>query len=253
MNIKEFQNSLKASGKFTIKSRVEEINYHDYLPVKQKRQFFSLKLVSVFSSFILVGLLTLFAFFNFHPVASLSIEINPELNLELNRYNRVINVTGENDEALALIDELDIKYKKIDQAVEIIYDYSQDNDYTVDDNLYVLYGIQTEKESVKLGIKQILEATVSANIRIIVITDLVRNDGGIELSPSTGPDTDYESPSYMDNQDVIIGEYESLITEYDISDARLSLIIAIYNNHPEYTMEYLLELDLAVLYELYNE
>lgn len=253
MNIKELKDSLKASGEFKIKSRIEEINFHDYLPAKHKRQIFSLRLLSVFSSFILVGLLSLFAFFNFQPVASLSIEINPELNLELNRYNRIINVTGENDEALALIDELGIKYKKIDQAVEIIYDYSQDNDYTVNDNLYVLYGIKTEKESMRLGLKQILEATISANIRVIVITDVVRNDEGIELSPSSGSDTDYESPSYMDNENVIIGEYESLIAEYDISDARLSLIVAIYNNHPEYTMEYLLELDLAGLYELYNE
>lgn len=253
MNIKELKNSLKASGEFKIKSRIEEINYHDYLPVKQKRQIFSLRLVSVFSSLILVGLLSLFVFFNFQPVTSLSIEINPELNLELNRYNRVINAIGENDEALALIDDLDIKYKKIDQAVEIIYNYGKNNDYTVDDNLYVLYGIETENESMKLGLKQILEATISANIRIIVITDLVRNDGGIELSPSANPDTSYESPSNIDNQDVIIGEYESLIAEYDLSDARLSLVIAIYNDHPEYPMEYLLELDLAGLYELYNE
>ena len=58
----------------------------------------------------------------FTPTASISIDINPSIELSVNRFDRVIAVTGFNEDGRALSGALDVKYKKYTQAVEQILD-----------------------------------------------------------------------------------------------------------------------------------
>lgn len=56
----------------------------------------------------------------FTPTAAISIDINPSLELSVNRFDRVIAVTGFNEDGQALSGALDVKYKNCVQAVEQI-------------------------------------------------------------------------------------------------------------------------------------
>lgn len=56
----------------------------------------------------------------FTPTAAISIDINPSLELSVNRFDRVISVTGFNEDGQALSNTLDVKYKNYAQAVEQI-------------------------------------------------------------------------------------------------------------------------------------
>lgn len=56
----------------------------------------------------------------FTPTAAISIDINPSLELSVNRFDRVIGVTGLNEDGQALSSALDLKYKNYAQAVEQI-------------------------------------------------------------------------------------------------------------------------------------
>lgn len=56
----------------------------------------------------------------FTPTAAISIDINPSLELSVNRFDRVIGVTGFNEDGQALSNALDVKYKNYAQAVEQI-------------------------------------------------------------------------------------------------------------------------------------
>lgn len=56
----------------------------------------------------------------FTPTAAISIDINPSLELSVNRFDRVIGVTGFNEDGQALSNTLDVKYKNYTQAVEQI-------------------------------------------------------------------------------------------------------------------------------------
>lgn len=56
----------------------------------------------------------------FTPTAAISIDINPSLELSVNRFDRVIAITGFNEDGQALSDALDVKYKNYAQAVEQI-------------------------------------------------------------------------------------------------------------------------------------
>lgn len=56
----------------------------------------------------------------FTPTVELSIDINPSIELGINRFDRVISVTGYNEDGRKLVSSLDIKYKDYNAAVDQI-------------------------------------------------------------------------------------------------------------------------------------
>ncbi len=56
----------------------------------------------------------------FTPTAKISIDINPSIELSVNRLDRVIHVDGLNEDGRALSRSLDVKYQHYSQAVEQI-------------------------------------------------------------------------------------------------------------------------------------
>ncbi len=56
----------------------------------------------------------------FTPTAAISMDINPSIELSVNRFDRVIAVTGFNEDGQTLSHELDVKYRNYVQAVERI-------------------------------------------------------------------------------------------------------------------------------------
>ncbi|MGI6011370.1 MAG: anti-sigma-I factor RsgI family protein [Ruminococcus sp.] len=69
--------------------------------------------VALFLLFLLVGS----GWVYYHPTASISIEVNPSVELEINRFDKVIAVRGYNRDGEALADSLDIKYADCSEAV----------------------------------------------------------------------------------------------------------------------------------------
>ncbi len=51
------------------------------------------------------------------PVAAISIDINPSMEWELNRFDRVVSVTCYNEDAQNVVSGLPLKYKKYDDAI----------------------------------------------------------------------------------------------------------------------------------------
>ena len=56
----------------------------------------------------------------FTPTASVSIEINPWVELSVNRFDRVIAVSGRNDEGAALAEERDLRFLSCDEAIQTV-------------------------------------------------------------------------------------------------------------------------------------
>ncbi|HJA93216.1 MAG TPA: hypothetical protein H9717_08930 [Candidatus Eisenbergiella merdipullorum] len=56
----------------------------------------------------------------FTPTAAISIDVNPSLELEINRFDRVLSVKGYNDDGQSLADSLDIRFMDYDDAVRQI-------------------------------------------------------------------------------------------------------------------------------------
>lgn len=58
--------------------------------------------------------------FYFTPVAAISIDINPSIEMSINRLGRVIFINGFNEDGWELSDSLDVKYKNYTDAIEQI-------------------------------------------------------------------------------------------------------------------------------------
>lgn len=56
----------------------------------------------------------------FTPTASISIEVNPWIELGVNRFDRVVSVEGRNDDGTALADTLDLRFMDCTQAVQTV-------------------------------------------------------------------------------------------------------------------------------------
>ena len=58
----------------------------------------------------------------FTPTSTVSIDVNPSLELNVNRFDRVVSVTGVNQEGQALADTLDLTFLPCASAVEQVLD-----------------------------------------------------------------------------------------------------------------------------------
>lgn len=56
----------------------------------------------------------------FTPIAQISIDVNPSIELSVNRFDRVVSVTGRNEDGRALSRALDVKYRPYTDAIEQI-------------------------------------------------------------------------------------------------------------------------------------
>lgn len=56
----------------------------------------------------------------FTPTTVLSIDINPSLEMDINRFDRVIALNGYNDDGVALAEALDVKNMQYDDAVDVL-------------------------------------------------------------------------------------------------------------------------------------
>lgn len=77
-----------------------------------------------------IAICMLFAFWGgywlyFTPTVEISMDVNPSIELSVNRFDRVISVTGYNDDGQELIESLDIKHMNYNDAIDKILN-SQD-------------------------------------------------------------------------------------------------------------------------------
>ena len=56
----------------------------------------------------------------FTPTAAVSIDINPSVELEVNRFDRVLSVSGFNEDGVRLSEDLDVRFDDCQSAVETI-------------------------------------------------------------------------------------------------------------------------------------
>lgn len=105
------QEDLKENTKAFIAKNLRGENSHD--PAKVR--FFALAACAAVLIFLGVG-----TFVYFLPTASISIDINPSLELFVNRFDRVISLVGRNDDGIELSKSLSIRFMQYDDAVTAI-------------------------------------------------------------------------------------------------------------------------------------
>ena len=87
----------------------------------------------------------------FTPTVEISIDINPSIELSINRFDRVISVKGYNDDGGKLEESLDIKYMDYSDAVSQIIKNDEVADLLSDDEIMTIAVVgEGEEQSLKV-------------------------------------------------------------------------------------------------------
>lgn len=135
-------------------------NTYDYIKMeilmrKQTRKFnYKLRFAYTFAIciFMLISGIKGYSIY-FDAVSFLSIDINPSIELSLNRFDRVIDSKAYNPDGKLILDNVNIKNKNYDEALEILMK-SQILDSYIDNNSYISFTVQSndsKKEPVILN------------------------------------------------------------------------------------------------------
>ena len=254
MKFNEFKETIKNEASFSIRNRHDEINLDNYLPIKKAYKF-HFNFVALFSSFVILIAMGVFSYLFFTPQSFLAMEFNPSLTLKLNAFNQVIDIDDYNEDGIALYQDLNLKYKSISKATNLIYEYAEEQGLLEDEGLYVLYGIDSESDASLTKIKTLIFDNLNDNVfAIIVNVNLINQE---YLSPNNIPENSSDIEGSIDNSTSLDQIERTDYIEYQVSDLKFALALEIFINSSEYTTEadfiYLLELDIKDLYNIYNQ
>lgn len=132
------------------------------------------------------------------PVSYVSIDVNPSMELALNRIDRVISASPYNDEGAEILDGLQLRWKKYTDAIKTIMESNTMGTYLVDDP-ELLFTVASDKDR-----------------------ELLLETGVTDASRETGHDchsvsTDIETAAQAHDSGLSLGKYNAylLLLQYD--------------------------------------
>lgn len=214
-----------------------------HVPAKRKgfrlRNLLHKRLTMTLSTlFVLVVMLTVVIGRTNYVVAStVTLDINPSIEISLNKRDYVVKVTALNDDGEAVL-EKDIKYRglSIDEAIEIIISRMNELGYvvdTTDDNNVILITVNSDNESIRSRLQT-------------QFNEKLQNELG-KYNDSHWV-FDSEDFNLTDEQIREIKQHE-LMKQYSL--AKIALAYRINELEPEYSLQALSRLTVRQLYDLY--
>ncbi len=112
-----------------------KLNTENYINSKRKKALFSYKkFVPALAAFVFVLISCFFGHkLYITEAAVISVDVNPSVELGINTFNKVISVTGYNDDGIELAQNIDVKNMNYKEAVQKILemDFSEDAVFSV--------------------------------------------------------------------------------------------------------------------------
>ncbi|XFA99276.1 hypothetical protein ACAG96_01520 [Candidatus Izemoplasma sp. B36] len=272
MKLKEFNKTLNESSKFKIDKTSNQIDVEAFVFNENYKAPISYRKIAYSAmSVLIVFIFSFYLYLRLTPVSTLTIDINPSLEIELNRFNRVVHINGLDQESLDFIEELDVKNKTVDDLMDTIYSKGLENGYFTVSEAYALVGVYANDSTKETTI----DALVNQYQNITFLTVTLHEDinvSSVEFNNGLGnytPETNegaYDDPNDSNSQPGIILDREDytnltdeafneLLEELDISVTKLSIILDIYNYYPEYSIDdlsLLADMNISELIIMYN-
>ena len=246
MNKSKFEERITTSFKSETPDVLDRIKSSDqfYVPQKEKRydfsRFFNKRLsYSLASVFVLA--LVLFSVLSsgtsLDPVvaSTVTIDINPSIEITLDDDDNVINITAINADGELLIDH-DINFRglTLDATIEIIIAQAIERGFIVDDSEdnVILIDVSSDKLEIK--------ARVEAALEVKITTEMAKMAKSVQVKRENREDL-------TDDQ---VTELQDKSVQYKLSLAKLHLINTIIEADDTYTVENLKDLSVRELYRI---
>lgn len=148
------------------------------------------------------------------PVSYVSIDINPSIELALNRLNRVVSVTAYNDKGAELIAGLSVKGKKYTEAINAVTDSDFMKEYLAKegDLVFTIAAGSTRRQELTAGVKScyshIRHKCRSVSADLDIVSDA--HDNGMSLG---------KYQAYL-----ILSKYDDTVTVHQCKEMSMSEI-----------------------------
>lgn len=116
---------------------------------KQVRKPFATKRIysyGLLASFALCCIIFMGKYLYFTPTAVISIDVNPSIEIDVNRFDQIIGVEGYNEDGQELAASLDVLYKDYESALSEVLEAQWMQDYLQEDEMLSIAVVQTEEK-----------------------------------------------------------------------------------------------------------
>lgn len=127
---------------------------------KEKRRRSLLRNFAAATCCSLVVLAAAGAWLFFTPTAYISVDVNPSMELGINRFDRIISVTGYNEDGRALAQELHIKYMDYTEGLETLME-DQNMEVYMTDNADIVLTVAGESSTQSSEILENVESCMA--------------------------------------------------------------------------------------------
>lgn len=96
------------------------------------------------------------------PTAYISVDVNPSIELALNRTNNVVGARAYNPDGENILAGLDLKGRTYEDAIDAIMDKEREAGY-LGDNAYVVFAVQSNNSAQEQDLMQVTQACVDSH------------------------------------------------------------------------------------------
>jgi len=208
---------------------VQKMAAHDHvtrqdLPEENRHTTWTLRFAPAFAS-LAVLFIAVFAWWQFLRIDSVvAVDVNPSIELRLNRLSRVVALQAYNPEGESLAEAVSWRFSPVEDVIQRLLGAMVQQGYLQSDNSFLMLSYQQENQNRAEALNQRLNKAV---LRLI-----------------------QQSPEMVYVQRVEIKEIPELADDYGVSRGVMQLILKAQIMNPQYSVEFLSELDLQTLYWL---
>lgn len=167
--------------------------------------FYKYALTAATLTFLLLFGSTAYAYYS--PVASVTVNINPSIKLDLNRWNKIIKSTPLNEDGKKVLSELNIKNKNLNDALASIVDQAKKDNFInkayIEKGKTITINIDSSKPLKNLKLSDFEEHIKSDNLNMKINTSVnheVKDTLDISSSKGNGNNSNRSDASKKANE-----------------------------------------------------
>mgnify|MGYP001206720900 CR=1 FL=1 len=208
---------------------VRKMAAHDHitrqeLPGERSRSVRMFGFAPAFAS-LAVLFIAIFAWWQFLRIDSVvAVDVNPSIELKLNRLSHVVAVQAYNPEAQSLVEAVPWRFSPVEDVIQRLLGAMKQQGYLQSENSFLMLSYQQDN--------QIRAEALGRRLNKAVLRLKLQN------------------PEMVYVQRVEIKEIAGLADDYNVSRGVMQLILKAQMMNPQYGVEFLRELDLQTLYWL---
>ena len=129
------------------------------------RTRFNKRIATAFASIFLIFGMSTAAYAYMIPSNYVNIDINPSVELRVNRFNRVVKAVGLNEDGLRVLEELSLKNKPVNEAIKLVIAEVEEEGYLKEElENQVLVTVSAKDETIAKGMESQLGELVKEQL-----------------------------------------------------------------------------------------